>query len=357
MASSKQSSRTRVLKEVVTIGLDLAKTTVHFVGLDETGQVLTRRKYSKSKVLEVTAKMRPCRIGIEACCGSHHLGRQLLAQGHDVKLMPPKYVKPFVKRDKNDTKDAEACAEACLRPTMRFVTVKGEAQLSMQSLHRYRSRLVGNRTQLINQARAFLLERGIAVPQGRCQLAARLPDIIEDGDNALPYEVRTLLADMLAEWEGLESKIDEVNRQLVTEAKSNEACGRLREIPGVGAQTATAIVAAIGDGQAFESGRDVAAWLGLTPREDSTGGKQRLGRISKRGNRYLRTLLVHCARSGLETLSKRSDRLGTWLRRMLAEKDRRTVIVALAARLARIAWAILRSGQRFGAQPQPVQAA
>ena len=260
-------------------------------------------------------------------------------------------------RDKNDTKDAEACAEACLRPTMRFVTVKGEAQLSMQSLHRYRSRLVGNRTQLINQARAFLLERGIAVPQGRYQLAARLPDIIEDGDNALPYEMRTLLADMLSEWEGLESKIDEVNRQLVTEAKSNEACERLREIPGVGAQTATAIVAAIGDGQAFERGRDVAAWLGLTPRENSTGGKQRLGGISKRGNRYLRTLLVHCARSGLETLSKRSDRLGTWLRRMLAEKDRRIVIVALAARLARIAWAILRSGQRFGAQPQPAQAA
>lgn len=164
---------------------------------------------------------------------------------------------------------------------MRFVAVKCEAQLSMQSLHRYRSRLVGNRTQLINQARAFLLERGIAVPQGRRKLAARLPDILEDADNALPDEMRALLADMLAEWEGLEGKIDAVNRQLVTEAQSNEACGRLREIPGVGAQTATAIVAAIGDGQAFESGRDVAAWLGLTPRESSTGGKQRLGRISK----------------------------------------------------------------------------
>ena len=263
----------------------------------------------------------------------------------------------LVIKNKNDTKDAEACAEACLRPTMRFVAVKSEAQLSMQSLHRYRSRLVGNRTQLINQARAFLLERGIAVPQGRRKLAARLPDILEDADNGLPDEMRALLADMLAEWEGLEGKIDKVNRQLVTEAQSNEACGRLREIPGVGAQTATAIVAAIGDGQAFESGRDVAAWLGLTPRESSTGGKQRLGGISKRGSRYIRTLLVHCARSGLETLSKRTDRLGTWLRRMLAEKDRRTVIVALAARLARIAWAILSSGQRFGAQPQPAQAA
>ena len=207
----------------------------------------------------------------------------------------------------------------------------------MQSLHRYRSRLVGNRTQLSNQARAFLLECGIAVPQGGFKFAALLPDILEDANNALRYEMRVQLADMLAEWEGLESKIGAVNRQLVTEAKSSEAFGRLREIPGVGAQTATAIVAMIGDGHAFESGRDVAAWLGLTPREHSTGGKQRLGRISKRGNRYLRTLLVHCARSGLEALSKRTDRLGDWLRRMLVEKDLWTVIVALATRLARTA--------------------
>lgn len=357
MASTKRASRKSVLKQVTTIGLDLAKTTVHFVGLNPTGQVLTRRQYSKGKLLEVTAIVGPCRIGMEACCGAHHLGRKLLAQGHDVRLMPPKYVKPFVKRDKNDTTDAEACAEACLRPTMRFVTIKSEAQLSMQSLHRYRSRLVSNSTQLINQARGFLLERGLAIPQGKHRFAARLPEILEDADNGLPDQMRVLLAEMLAEWEQMEAKIEQVNRELVAEAKQCEACQRLREVPGIGAQTATALVAAIGDGQAFEKGRDLAAWLGLTPRETSTGGKQRLGGISKRGSRYVRTLLVHCARAGLDTLSKRTDRLGQWLRRMLETKDRRVAIVALAARLARISWAILTSGQRFGARPQAAFAA
>ncbi len=268
MASTKQSSRKSELKEVVTIGLDLAKTTVHCVGLDATGQVLTRRQYSKGKLLEVTAKMSPCRIGMEACCGAHYLGRMLLDQGHDVKLMPPKYVKPFVKHDKNDSKDAEACP----RPTMRFVAVKSEEQLSMQCLHRYRSRLVGNSTQLINQVRAFLLERGLAMPQGKPKFAARLPEILEDADNGVPDAMRALLADMLAAWEQLDGKIAEVNRRLVAEAQACEACERLREVPGIGAQTATAIVAAIGDGRAFEKGRDVAAWQGLTPRENSTGG-------------------------------------------------------------------------------------
>ncbi len=181
MASTGQPSRKRVLKEVATIGLDLAKTSRHFVGLDASGRVLTRRRYSKDKLAEITAKMDPCRIGMEACCGAHHLGRQLLGQGHDVRLMPPKYVK----RDTNDTKDTEACAEACRRPTMRFVAVKSEAQLAMQSLHRHRSRLVGNSAQLVNQARGFLLERGIAIPQGKHRFAARLPEILEDANNGL----------------------------------------------------------------------------------------------------------------------------------------------------------------------------
>jgi len=239
---------------------------------------------------------------------------------------------------------------------MRFVAVKSGAQLCMQSVHRYRSRLVGNSTQLINQARAFLLERGIAVPQGKHRFAARLPEVLADTDNGLSERIRALLADMLAEWRELEERIAAIDRELVAEAKQSEACVRLREVPGIGAQTATALVAAVGDGKAFETGRDLAAWLGLTPRESSTGGKQRLGAISKRGNRYVRTLLVHCARSGLERLAKRADGLGKWLRRMLATKDRRIVIVALAARLARIAWALLTSGQRFGVRSEPALA-
>ena len=266
-------------------GLDLAKTSVHFVGLKASGQVLTRRRYSKGKLAEITAKLDPCRIGMEACCGAHHLGRQLLGQGHDVRLMPPKYVRPFVKRDKNDTKDAEACTEACLRPTMRFVAVKSEAQLAMQSLHRHRSRLVGDTTQLVNQARGFLLERGLAIPQGKHRFAARLPEILEDADNGLGDRIRALLAEMLAEWEELREKIDVIDRELAAEARQCEACAQLREVPGIGAQTATALVAAVGDGEAFEKGRDLAAWLGLTPQEHSTGGKQHLGGISKRGNR------------------------------------------------------------------------
>ena len=306
MTNTPRLSRRSVLNEVATIGLDLAKNSVFFVGLDASGQVRTRRQYSKTKLLAVTSALSPCRIGMEACCGAHHLGRALLAQGHDTRLMPPKYVKPFVKRDKNDSKDAEAC----LRPTMRFVAVKSEQQLSMQSVHRHRSRLVANSTQLVNQARAFLLERGIAVPQGKHKFAARLPEILEDADNGLPDVMRELLADMLAEWRELECRIAEINRCLRAEAQANEACRRLMEVPGIGPQTSTALVAAIDAGRAFEKGRDFAAWLGLTPRETSTGGKQRLGGISKRGNKYLRTLLVHGARSALETLSKRRDRLG-----------------------------------------------
>ena len=258
---------------MATIGLDLGKTSVFFVGLDASGHVRTRRQYSKAKLLAVTSTMSRCRIGMEACCGAHHLGRALAAQGHDVRLMPPNYVKPFVKRDKNDSKDAEACAEACLRPTMRFVAVKSEQQLSMQSLHRHLSRLAGNSTQLVNQARAFLLERGIAVPKGKHKFAERLPEILEDADNGLPDAMRELL-----------------------------------------------------------------------------------GHISKRGNKYLRTLLVHCARASLETLSKREDRLGAWLRRQLENKKRSVVIVALAARLARIAWALLHKRERFAPEPEAAPA-
>ena len=357
MASDKRSARKSVLREVATIGLDLAKASVHFAGLDASGKVITRRQYTKGKLLEVTATMAACRIGMEACCGAHHLGRQLLAQGHDVRLMPPKYVKPFVKRDKNDSKDAEACAEACLRPTMSCVELKSAEQLDMQSVHRHRSRLVGNSTQLINQARAFLLERGIPIPQGKQRFAERLEEILEDADNGVSDGTRALLAEMLAEWQELRERIRELDRQLVAASQQDEACRRLREVPGIGAQTATALVAAVGNAQAFETGRDMAAWLGLTPRENSTGGKQRLGGISKQGNRYVRTLRVHCARAGLETLAARQDRLGAWLRGMLERQQRCVVIVALAARLARIAWALLSKGERYSPRPAPAAAA
>ena len=251
---------------------------------------------------------------MEACSGAHFMGRQLREQGRDVRLMPPEYVQPRVKRDKTDWNDAEACAEACRRPTMRFVALKSEEQLTMQSLHRLCSRLVSARTDLVNQLRGFLPERGIAVPQGKAKLAAALPGILEDAGNGLPPRMREMVAGMTVEWAELDRREEELNLEVAAEARANEACRRADGIPGIGPLTATALVAAIGNGQAFDSGRDFAAWLRLTPREDTTGGKQRLGGISKRGNKYLRTLLVHGARAGLPQLARRGDGLGRWLR-------------------------------------------
>ena len=235
---------------------------------------------------------------------------------------------------------------------MRCVPLKCEAQLAMQAPHRVRQRLVRSRTRLINQLRAILLERGIAAPQGRRKLEQRLPEIPDDADNGLWPRVPELLAELRAEWQELDRRVPDIDAELLVEAKGNDACRRLLEVPGIGPQTATAIVAAIGNGKAFDRGRDLPSWLGLTPRENSRGGKQRLRSITKRGNRYLRTLLVHCARSSLDTLAKRPDGLAAWLRRMLASKpERNVVVVALAARLARIAWALVSGEKRF--QPAP----
>ncbi len=355
MPSPKNPSRKGQHAHIAAIGLDLAKYNVHLVAMDAAGRVVLRRHLTKLALLRLTANLPICPIGMEACSGAHYLGRALLEQGHEPRLMPPKYVKPYVKREKNDWNDAEACAEACQRPTMRFVPLKCEAQLAMQAVHRVRSRLVRSRTSLINQLRAILLERGIPVPQGRRKLQERLPEILEDADNGLWPRIRELITELRAEWAELDRRILAIDEELAAEAKANEACRRLLEVPGIGPQTATALVAAVGNGKAFDRGRDLAAWLGLTPRERSSGGKQKIGPISKSGNRYIRTLLVHCARSSLDTLAKRADGLGAWLRRMLASKpERNVVVVALAARLARIAWALLSGEKRFQPEPAPV---
>lgn len=337
---------------IVTLGLDLGKTWVHMVGLDEGGRIVLRRRVRRSRLLGQTVNMPACLIGLEACCGAHHLGRALDAQGHAVRLMPPQYVKPFVKSNKNDYRDAEANAEAVQRPTMRFVALKSEAQLEVQTIHRVRQRLVGRRTALINQLRAVLLERGITVPQGRRVLERRLGDILADEGNGLSPRIRHLIADLRAEWRELDKRIEELDAELSARAKTDEACRRLCEIPGIGALNATALVAAVGTGAAFDQGRDMAAWLGLVPREHSTGGKQRLLGISKRGNRYLRTLLIHGARAALPSLAARSDALGSWLRRLLARAHRNVVVVALANKLARFAWAVLSGQRRYGARAE-----
>ena len=332
---------------IVTLGLDLGKNWIHMVGLDEPGRIVLRRRIRRDRLLVQTGNMAACLIGMEACCGAHHLGRLLESQGHTARLMPPQYVKPFVKSNKNDYRDAEASAEAVQRPTMRFVPLKSEAQLDLQTIHRVRSRLVGRRTALINQIRAVLLERGITVPQRRRVLETRLPAILADEQRGLSPRVRHLIEDMRAEWCELDRRIDVFNAELTVTARRDDACRRLCEIPGIGALNATALVAAVGNGTAFDKGRDMAAWLGLVPRQHSTGGKQRLLGISKRGNKYLRTLLIHGARAVLPYLAQRQDALGSWLRTLLARAHRNVVVVALANKLARIAWAVLAGTHRY----------
>ncbi len=329
--------------QIVVLGIDLGKNSCSVVGMDTTGQIVLRRRMRRESVVKLAAGLPACIVAMEACCGAHHLGRLLQRQGHEVRLISPEYVRPYVKAQKNDDRDAEAIAEAATRPTMRFVELKSEAQLDMQSLHRARDRLVGERTALINQLRAFLLERGIIAPQGRRKLQLHL-DI-----EALPLSSRilALVEDMRSQWADLDRRITTFDEEFVAHARSNESARLLSTIPGIGALNATALTAAIGNAQTFGRGRDLAAWLGLVPRQMTTGGKPRLLGINKRGNGYLRKMLIHGARAALPTLSRTTTPLGEWLRHLLARAHMNTAVVALAAKLARIVWAVLRSGQKF----------
>jgi transposase len=287
---------------------------------------------------------------MEACCGAHHLGRLLAAQGHTVRLMSPEYVRPYVKAQKNDDRDAEAIAEAATRPTMRFVELKSEEQLDMQTLHRARDRLVGERTALINQLRAILLERGMTVPQGRRKLEQYLAAMSDAGDDtSLSLRMRRLIDDMRAEWLELDRRIAALDNEFAACARSDADARRLATIPGIGVLNATALVAAVGTACTFARGRDLAAWLGLVPRQITTGGKPRLVGITKRGNKYLRKLLIHGARSAMPPLAASSTPLGGWLRGLLQRMHKNAAVVALANKLARIVWVVLRQGKTFGA--------
>jgi transposase len=268
--------------------------------------------------------------------------------------MSPEYVRPYVKAQKNDDRDAEAIAEAATRPTMRFVALKSEEQLDMQTLHRARDQAVRERTSLMNQLRAVLLERGVIVPQGRARLRVRVNDILRQGTEALSSRIRLLIEEMLTRWQALDERISTFDSEFATEVKQNEAARRLTSIPGIGALNATALVAAVGDAETFTRGRDLAAWLGLVPRQATTGGKPRLLGITKRGSKYLRKMLIQGARAALPTLSRGNTRLGQWLRGLLARAHSNTVVVALAAKMARIVWALLRYGTTF--EPRAIAA-
>src|SRR5271154_1271758 len=299
--------------ELHTIGIDLGKTVFHLVGLSLRGEVVVRKRFTRKQLLHFTANLQVELIGMEACGGAHFLGRALRAQGHAVRLIPAQYVKPYVKTNKSDYIDAEAIAEAVGRPTMRFVPIKTDAQLDLQSLHRVRERWVMRRTAVVNQTRSLLLERGITLRKGRCHLEAALPGIIEDATAKLSGALRMLLAQLKLELEQMALRIDEADSVLNKNAHENEDSQRLLAIPGVGPVTATALIAAIGNGAAFRKGREFAAWMGVVPREHSTGGKQKLLGISKRGNSYLRRLFVQGARAVLQFRDKQSPGLRKWL--------------------------------------------
>jgi len=333
--------------QIASVGIDLGKTTFHLVALDERCQVVIRKKFSRKQLLAYTANLQPSLIGLEACSGAHFLGATLRRQGHDARLIPAQFVKPFVKSNKNDFLDAEAIAEAVARQNMRFVPIKTDDQLDLQALHRVRDRLVQRRTAVINQIRGFLLERGLTFGRGPAQLRNRMAEVLEDADNSLTPRMRILLERLWVEWKQLESDIAVAAEEIEQICHNDEACRRLREIPGVGPLVATATIAAVGNGAAFRKGREFAAWLGLVPRQHSTGGKSRLLGISKRGNLYLRRMFIHGARAVVFRVRHDTGGFGQWVQQLATRATPNKVIVAVANKLARIAWAVLFRGEAY----------
>jgi transposase len=335
---------------ITVVGIDIGKNSFHTIGLDKRGAIVLRQKWSRSQVEARFANMPPCLVGMEACVGAHHLSRKLKALGHDARLMPAKYVRPYSKGQKNDFRDAEAIAEAVQRPTMKFVATKTADQLDLQALHRVRERLVSQRTGIINQIRAFLLERGIAVRQGRRFLRAELPRILSMPSDALSPRMVHIVEGLACDWRLLDERVDKVSTEIEELAQRDAGCERLMSIPGIGPIISSAIVAAIGAGDAFSKGRDFAAWLGLVPRQISTGDRTILGKISKRGNRYLRTLFVQAAWVVLVKIKPtRWGRhgLNPWIEAAKKRLHHNVLAIALANKLARIAWSVLAHGRAF----------
>ena len=335
--------------EISTLGIDLSKTTFHVIGLNARGEIVLRKKFSRKQLLVFTANRQQMLIGMEACGGAHYLARALREQGHDVRLMPAQYVKPYVKTNKNDFLDAEAIAEAVQRPTMRFVPIKTDEQLDLQALHRVRDRWVARRTAVMNQMRGFLLERGITMRKGPSHLAAQLQIIFGQGNGFFSGRTQGLLLELKHEWDELERRIEEASAELQRIAKQDDACSRLMEIPGIGPLVSTALVASVGNAITFRKGRDLAAWLGLVPRQHSTGGRPKLLGISKRGNEYLRRMLLHGARSVMMQVERNSSALGAWITDLSKRKHHNVTAVALANKMARIAWAMLTRGSHYSA--------
>jgi len=325
----------------VTIGIDVGKNVFHLYGVDAHGKRCLRKKVTRRQLVELIAQLPCCLIGMEACSGTHFWAKRFQAAGHEVRLMSPQFVKPYVKSNKNDFLDAEAICEAVTRPNMRFVPIKSDEQLEIQQLHRARSLAVAQRTALANQLRGFLREYGIVLPQGIQRLREQLPFILEDAQLPITDRARSLLARLGHELRHADEHIHYFDRTLALLAQKAPAARRLQSIPGIGPLAATALIAAVGNAENFRSGRELAAWLGLVPRQHSTGGRTRLLGISKRGDTYLRTLLIHGARAALRFATRKSDARSRWAANLKARRGPNIASVALANKNARTAWALL----------------
>ena len=335
------------MQSITTIGLDIAKSVFQVHGVDAAGNVIVRRQLKRRYVLPFFQKLPPCLVGIEACASSHHWSRELQALGHKVRLMPPAYVKPYVKRHKNDAADAEAICEAVTRANMRFVATKTPEQQSCLMLHRTRHLFIRQQTAVINAIRAHLAEFGIVAPVGRNGVEDLLNIVADCGDKRLPDVARACIAALGAQLRMLKARILEFDRLIVAWHRSNEASKRLDDIPGVGPALATALVASVADPKAFRSGRDFSAWIGLVPKQHSSGGKDKLGSISKQGDRYLRSLFTAGALAVIRYAKIHGTKHRPWLTALLARRPTKVAAIALANKIARMAWAMMARGDRY----------
>jgi transposase len=333
--------------KITTVGLDIAKSAFHLYAVNKMGRYIKKKQLKRKQVLPYFARLEPCVIAMEACGGANYWAREMKDLGHEVKLIAPQYVKPYVKGNKNDYNDAEAIAEAAQRPTMRFVPIKSVEQQDIQNLHRQRERIKKARTALVNQVRGLLAEYGIVINKGVAAVRKGLPDILEDVGNGLTLRSRELFADLFEELCLLDERFKHSEKQIEASNRENEVCQRLDEILGVGPITASAAYAAAGDGKDFVNGRHFSAWIGLVPGQHSTGGKSTLLGISKRGNAYLRTLFIHGARAVLRHSANKTDRFSLWAQALLERRGHNKACVAVANKMARMAWVIMAKGETY----------
>ena len=343
--------------KITTVGIDLAKNVFQIHAVNEHGKTVLKKQLKRDQVAEFFVNLPPCLIGMEACGSAHYWARKLVSLGHTVKLMAPQFVKPYVKTNKNDAADAEAICEAVARPNMRFVPIKNIEQQSVLALHRVRQGFVKARTAQANQIRGLLGEFGLIIPQGIANIAKRVPELIEDASNELSGSLRLLIGGLMAHLKELDRQVDELDAKIKEWHRASDASRKLAMIPGIGPVAASALIATIGDAKNFDNGRQMAAWLGLVPKQNSSGGKNVLLGISKRGDTYLRTLLIHGARAVIYAAQRKKDKVESWLSRLLERRNMNVAAVALANKNARIVWALLARDREFRSDDTPAAAA